>query len=63
MYPYDTGREAVVRSKYGTTLLGPPTLMLPATPHLFDILKQSEETYLFLAREEGCLCKDDSRGT
>lgn len=28
MYPYDEGREEVVRSKYGLTLLGPSTLML-----------------------------------
>ncbi|KAF2656842.1 hypothetical protein K491DRAFT_677786 [Lophiostoma macrostomum CBS 122681] len=52
MYPYDTGRESVVRSKYGTTLLGPHTLMLPAAPHLFDILKQSKEIFWFWQGEK-----------
>ncbi|KAJ4138489.1 hypothetical protein NW768_002324 [Fusarium equiseti] len=35
MYPYDKGREDVVRSKYAITLLGPSTLMLIPSAHTF----------------------------
>jgi hypothetical protein len=42
MYDYDEGRESVVRSKYGITLLGPHTLILPASSHILDTIKNSE---------------------
>jgi hypothetical protein len=42
MYTYDEGRESVVRSKYGITLLGPHTAILPAAPHIFDTMSNSE---------------------
>jgi hypothetical protein len=40
MYPYDEGREEVVRSKYAITLLGPPTLMLVPDEDTFAIERQ-----------------------
>jgi hypothetical protein len=36
MFPYDQGREQVVRSKYALTLLGPTTLMLEPNAHVFS---------------------------
>jgi hypothetical protein len=40
MYPYDEGRKEVVRSKYALTLLGPTTLMLEPTAHVFRTYKR-----------------------
>ncbi|CEI61878.1 hypothetical protein FVEN_g2934 [Fusarium venenatum] len=40
MYPYDKGREEVVRSKYALTLLGPPTLMLVPDEDAFATERQ-----------------------
>jgi hypothetical protein len=42
MYPYDEGREDVVRSKYGLTLLGPPTLMLEPDEHVYTTQREGE---------------------
>ncbi|SPJ87933.1 uncharacterized protein FTOL_12402 [Fusarium torulosum] len=42
MYPYDEGREEVVRSKYGFTLLGPPTLMLEPDEHVYTTQREGE---------------------
>ncbi|KAF2447165.1 hypothetical protein P171DRAFT_430087 [Karstenula rhodostoma CBS 690.94] len=43
MYTYDEGREAVARSKYALTLLGPPTLVLPAEDAVFATMAPGEE--------------------
>jgi hypothetical protein len=45
MYPYDTGREDIVRSKYALTLLGPRTLMLHPTAHVFATLNKGESQF------------------
>jgi hypothetical protein len=42
MYPYDEGREEVVRSKYALTLSGPPTLMLVPDEHVFTTQREGE---------------------
>lgn len=43
MYPYDKGREEVVRSKYGLTLLGPKTLILEPDTQVFKTIKEVME--------------------
>lgn len=45
MYTYDEGRESVVRSKYGITILGPHTAILPASPSILDTMKISESKF------------------
>ncbi|KAF9776142.1 hypothetical protein IL306_005704 [Fusarium sp. DS 682] len=45
MYPYDQGREEVVRSKYGLTLLGPRTLMLEPDERVFTTQREAEAQY------------------
>jgi hypothetical protein len=45
MFPYDEGREEVVRSKYALTLLGPHTLMLPTTLHNVEVLLAGEKKH------------------
>lgn len=45
MFPYDEGLEEVPRSKYGTTLLGPSTLMLLARSSVFDIIQRGKEQF------------------
>lgn len=52
MYTYDTGREAVARSKYALTLLGPPTLLLPAEDDVFAILKEGEKKHPWCEERE-----------
>ncbi|CAJ0552394.1 Ff.00g063730.m01.CDS01 [Fusarium sp. VM40] len=42
MYPYDEGREEVVRSKYGLTLLGPSTLMLKSDESVYTTQREGE---------------------
>ncbi|KAG5655367.1 hypothetical protein KAF25_006870 [Fusarium avenaceum] len=42
MFPYDEGREEVVRSKYGLTLLGPSTLMLESDEHVCNMQREGE---------------------
>ncbi|CAG1977376.1 unnamed protein product [Fusarium graminearum] len=46
MYPYDEGREEVVRSKYALVILGPPTLMLVPDEQSFTIERQSVSKFL-----------------
>ncbi|KAF2183280.1 hypothetical protein K469DRAFT_710811 [Zopfia rhizophila CBS 207.26] len=45
MYHYDEGKEEVVRSKYATTLLGPPTLMLPAQQDVFQTTRSGKDKF------------------
>ncbi|KAK7178530.1 hypothetical protein DPSP01_003522 [Paraphaeosphaeria sporulosa] len=52
MYAYDEGREAVARSKYALTLLGPPTLMLPVEDEVFAIMAQGEKECLWWQGKE-----------
>ncbi len=47
MYPYDLGREGIVRSKYGLTLLGPPTLILPPDERAFTTPREGTAQYYF----------------
>ena len=67
MYTYDEGRESVVRSKYGITLLGPQTLMLPASTHIFDTIANSRRFFSWrgteqtLTREEITQAGDEQR--
>ncbi|KIL85462.1 hypothetical protein FAVG1_11420 [Fusarium avenaceum] len=42
MFPYDEGREEVVRSKYGLTLLGPSTLMLESDESVYTTQREGE---------------------
>ena len=42
MYPYDKGHENLVRSKYGLTLFGPPTLILKPYEHVFAKQRKGE---------------------
>lgn len=51
MYTYDNGSEAVARSKYALTLLGPPTLVLPAEDGVFATMAQGENDILWSRRE------------
>ena len=53
MFPYDEGREEVVRSKYALTLLGPTTLMLEPNAHAFDIFQKGEAQYYWWRRLNG----------
>lgn len=53
MYPYDVGREDLVRSKYGVTLLGPHTLMLPSSPHILSTLAKSRSQFYFWRDKDG----------
>ncbi|GKU10054.1 unnamed protein product [Fusarium langsethiae] len=47
MYPYDQGREEVVRSKYALTLLEPPTLMLMPDEDAFATERQGRAQHFW----------------
>lgn len=47
MFPYDEGREEVVRSKYALTLLGPTTLMLHPDAHIFSTYRAGEKKHFW----------------
>ena len=53
MFQYDEGREAVTRSKYALTILGPPTLLLPADSAVFETITNGEEKFLWWRGNEG----------
>jgi hypothetical protein len=53
MFPYDAGREDVVRSKYALTLLGPTTLMLQPEAHVFSTFQQGEKQHYWWLETHG----------
>ncbi|KAH7397348.1 hypothetical protein BKA66DRAFT_454205 [Pyrenochaeta sp. MPI-SDFR-AT-0127] len=53
MFPYDEGREAIVRSKYALTLLGPTTLMLQPDAHAFKTCQEGETRHFWWQRTQG----------
>lgn len=59
MYPYDKGREGVVRSKYGLTLLGPKTLMLEPDAQVFKTIKEASEQHLLQLESAGDVPSDE----
>lgn len=42
MFPFDEGREEIVRSKYALTMLGPTTLMLQPDAHVFTTYREGQ---------------------
>lgn len=61
MFQYDEGREAVARSKYALTLLGPPTLLLPADATIFETITGAEEKFLWWRGNEGKTSTEEDR--
>jgi len=47
MFSVDEGCVEVVRSKYALTLLGAPTLMLQPHAHVFETIREGEETHVW----------------
>jgi len=61
MFQCDEGREAVARSKYALTLLGPPTLLLPADAAVFETITNGEEKFLWWRGNEGKTSTEEDR--
>ena len=47
MFQSDEGREAVPRSKYALTILGPPTLFLPTEAIVFQTITEAEKKFFW----------------
>ena len=61
MFRYDEGRETVVRSKYALTLMGPPTLLLPTKPTVFETIAEGEKQFLWWRNDSSKKSTEEER--
>lgn len=61
MFQCDEGRKTAVRSKYALTLMGPPTLLLPTEPKVFQIIAEGEKKFLSWCGDSLKKCTDEER--